>query len=123
MESQESMGDEAWCEDESVSSKHSATTTATAVARSVGFGEARPPGVAKYSATTAAIAVAPTVAKSVGKEEARLSGFAKYSVTSILESDLAESSDEASSSDEDGAGSSWSGASSKTSTAVAKYCW
>ena len=61
-----------------------------------------------YSAATAATAVVPTVAKSVVAGEARLPGFAKYNSKSVSESELAESSDEASSFGEVEAGSLWS---------------
>ena len=49
--------------------KYSATTAASVVAPTVvkSVGEARPPEIAKYSATTAASVVAPTVVKSVGE--------------------------------------------------------
>ena len=57
-------------------------------------------GVAKYSVATAATAVAPSVAKSVGVGGARPLGVAKHSATSVSESELTESSDEASSGEE-----------------------
>ena len=73
-----------------------ASVRATAVAKSVD--EARPPGMAKCSAATAATAVTATVAKSVGVGEARPPEVAKCRATT--ESDLAESSAEASSDEE-----------------------
>ena len=82
------------------------SAAATAVGKPSGefpveVGEARLHGFAKCSATTAATAVAPTVAKSVDVGETWPPGLVKYSATSEFESELAESSDEASSSDED----------------------
>ena len=47
------------------------------VVKSVGVGEARPPRIAKYSATTAAEAVASTVVESVDEGEARPPEIAK----------------------------------------------
>ena len=79
-------------------SRASGTTSSAemaGVAKSVA--EARPPGIAKHSATTAATAVA----KSVGDGESQPSRFGKYSATSVSESELAESSDEVSSSGEE----------------------
>ena len=64
-------------------------------------GEARPPEIAKYRTTTAAKAVVPTVAESVGVGETRPPGFEKCSATSVSESEIAESSAEASSAGED----------------------
>ena len=79
------------------------------LSRKKSVGEAQPPEIAKHSAT----AIATTVAKSVCVGEARFSGTAIYEATT--ESELAEfpadSSDEGSSSDEDGP--SWSRASGK----------
>ena len=74
------------------------TSTAKIAAVAQSVAEARPLGCAKYRATTAATAVVPTGAKSVGVGEARPLGFGKYSATSVSESELAEFSDEASSS-------------------------
>ena len=71
--------------------------------------------VAKYGNTTECAGEFPV---EVG--EARPPGFAKYSATSVPESELAESFHEASSSGEDEVGPSWSRASGTTSTAVAK---
>ena len=55
----------------------------------------------KYSAATAATAVVPTVAKCVCVGEARPPGFVKFSATSVSESEVGESSDEASCPGED----------------------
>ena len=52
-------------------------------------------GLRNRSAAAAATAVATTVAKSVGVGEARPPGFVKHSATSEPESELPESSDEA----------------------------
>ena len=67
---------------------HSATTASTAVAKSVGLGEARPLGAAKYrTATKSKFAESPgefpDVAKSVG--EARPPGVAKYNAVTRSE--------------------------------------
>ena len=56
-------------------------TTGTTVANPVGDGEARLPGIAKNSATTAFLSVVPTVARSVGDGETRPFEFAKDSAT------------------------------------------
>ena len=117
---------------------NSAVAVTTTVAKSVGDCEARPPGIAKYVATSKSkseLAELPdelhdeagrswprsygmtsaclsAVTTSVG--EARPPGF----VTAESEPELAESSDEDSSSKEDEAGSSWSRASCTTCTAA-----
>ena len=66
------------------------TTAASAVVPTVAMSvaEARPPEIAKYSATTAFLVGAPTVAKSVGVAEARPPEIAKYRAT--IEFELAE---------------------------------
>ena len=81
--------------------KHSATTAVTGVDSTVAESvvEARPAGIAKHSATTAVTDVDSTVADTV--DEARAAAFGKYSATTVSESELAESSDEASSSGEE----------------------
>ena len=77
---------------------YSATATSATVAKPVGDGEARLPGIAKNSATTAVPVVVPTFAESVGDP----AGIAKNSATSKGE-----------------AGSSWSRDGGMTSAAVA----
>ena len=64
--------------------KYSATATGTTVAKPVGDGEARLPGIAKNSATTAFLGVVLTVAKHVADGEARLPGIAKNSATTAF---------------------------------------
>ena len=87
--------------------KYSATATGTIVAKPVGDGEARLPGIAKNSATTAVLVVAPTVARSVGDGETRPHGIAKQSA--MTDSDVSVSSDKV--------GLSWSKANGMNSAA------
>ena len=54
------------------------------------FDSPDPRGYASSSVATAATVVVPTIAKSVGMGEARPPGFAKYSSTSVSESELVE---------------------------------
>ena len=88
--------------------KYSATATGTTVAKPVGDGEVRLPGITKNSTTTAFPVVVPTVAKSVGDVEARPPEFAKDSAKTA--SKVAVSSG--------GAGPSWRRAKSTPSARV-----
>ena len=83
-----------------------ATVVVTTGAKSLGVGGARPPRVAKFRATSTSRVFVQSkrhdqtaVAKSVGG--ARPSGVAKYSGATVSESEIGESSHEASSSGED----------------------
>ena len=76
--------------------KYRATATSTTVAKPVGDGDARLPGIAQNSATTAVPVVVPTVAMSVGEGETRPPKIANSTTT---ESKVAVSSG--------GAGPSW----------------